>query len=99
MFNVPSIRQLKAATLAPITTKASNNKITFTQGISKDMEYIGVKAVNSKTGEIVYYQPVEIMTFWGELHRSSGTTWIIFGVLIAFFICGGLLIYRKYMKP
>jgi hypothetical protein len=58
MFSTSSIRQLKAATVTPITTTPSSNKITFTQSISQDIEYVGVKAVNSKTGEVVYYQPV-----------------------------------------
>lgn len=65
MFNTPSIRQLKSATLAPITAVPSSSKITFTEEISHDVQYVGVKAVNSKTGEVVYYHPVEIVTFWG----------------------------------
>ena len=50
MFNTPSIRQLKSATLAPITATPSSNKITFTEEISHDIQYVGVKAINNKTG-------------------------------------------------
>lgn len=65
------MQQLKSPETKNIGKGGASEKITFTQEISKDIEYIGVKAVNEKTGEIVYYHPVEIVTFWGQLHRSS----------------------------
>jgi len=64
MFNVASFSH-KLATSIPITATPSGNKIIFTQELSSDIEYVGVRAVNSKTGDMVYYQPVEIVTFWG----------------------------------
>ena len=59
MFDLPDTQQLKAAELAPIRSASiKNNKVTFTQAIKKEIEYVGVKAVNAKTREVVYYQPV-----------------------------------------
>jgi hypothetical protein len=59
MFDLPEIKLLQSANITNISgSAASNNKITFTQTISNPIEYVGVKAVNSKSGEIVYYQPV-----------------------------------------
>lgn len=57
-----------------------------------------MKAFNSKTGEVVYYQPVEIVTFWGQVHRTTGTTLILGGIILFFFLCGGLVIYRRSKK-
>lgn len=51
MFSLPELQQLKAPTLTPISSSSSTgNKVTFTQSISGDIEYVGVKALNSKTG-------------------------------------------------
>jgi hypothetical protein len=59
MFDLPEIKMLQSANLTNISgSAASNNKITFTQVISNPIEYVGVKAVNTKSGEVVYYQPV-----------------------------------------
>lgn len=80
------------------SSSIKNNKITFTQNIKGEIEYIGVKAVNSKTGEVVYYQPVEIVTFWGQIHRTSGTTFLLGLFLICVLGCGAMIIYRRYKK-
>jgi hypothetical protein len=51
MFSLPEIQQMKSPEMATITNSGgANNKISFTQAISKDIQYVGVKAVNSKTG-------------------------------------------------
>jgi hypothetical protein len=99
MFDLPEVQQLKAAEVTAITTSSSkNNKITFTQVIKGDIEYVGVKAVNGKTGEVVYYQPVEIVTFMGQMRRTSRTTFVLGIVLICLFACGAMIIYRRYKK-
>jgi hypothetical protein len=89
---------MKSADLMPITGSAKNNKMSFTQAIKGDIEYVGVKAFNSKTGDVVYYRPVEIVTFWGELHRTSKATLFLGAVLIFAFLMGVLLIYRRWKK-
>ena len=64
MFSVGSVSH-KLVTSTPITAVPTSNKIIFTQELGSDIEYVGVRAVNSKTGDMIYYQPVEIVTFWG----------------------------------
>lgn len=59
MIDLPEIKKLKAADVTAIpSSSAKNNKISFTQVVKGEIEYVGVKAVNGKTGEVVYYQPV-----------------------------------------
>lgn len=99
MFDLPGVQQLKSPDITPIpATSAKNNKITFTQAIKGEIEYVGVKAVNAKTGEVVYYQPVEIVTFWGQVHRTSVTTFALGTVLLCLFACAGMVIYRRFRK-
>lgn len=99
MFDLPEIKKLKAADVTTISASgAKNNKITFTQSIKGEIEYVGVKAINSKTGEVVYYQPVEIVTFWGQIHRTSKATFFVAVLLLCFFACGAMVIYRRYRK-
>jgi hypothetical protein len=99
MFDLPGVQLLKSPEISAIpSTSAKNNKITFTQAIKGEIEYVGVKAINSKTGEIVYYQPVEIVTFWGQIHRTSGTTFVLGLVLLCAFACGAMVIYRRFKK-
>jgi hypothetical protein len=43
--------------------KSSDNKLVFNHTLKVNTEYLGVKAYNSKTGEIVYYPPVELINF------------------------------------
>lgn len=49
--------------------RSSDNKIIFNYTLKADNEYIGIKAVNSKTGEIVYYPPVELINFSGKVGK------------------------------
>ena len=99
MFDLPDNQQLKSADVTNIaSSNIKNNKITFTQGIKGEIEYVGVKAVNAKTGEVVYYQPVEIVTFWGQVHRTSYMTIAIGLGLLIVFVCGGLIIFRRFRK-
>lgn len=99
VFDLEEVQQLKSAELTPITSSsAKNNKMTFTQAIKGDIEYVGVKAFNAKTGDVVYYRPVEIVTFWGELHRTSKATLFLGSVLIFAFLMGILLVYRRWKK-
>jgi len=51
--------QLKQPEIVPIkATTTKDNKLAFNLPIKQDINYIGVKAVNSKSGAIVYYQPL-----------------------------------------
>jgi hypothetical protein len=73
------------------------NKIVFTQKIKESNEFVGVKAVNNKTGEIVYYKPVEIMTVWGQLSKQGkGHSKLLLAILGAFMLCCCIMIcYRR----
>ncbi len=54
--------------------------------------------MNTKTGEIVYYHPVEIVTFWGQINRSSSSTIVLALFLILIFGFGCLMVFRRYKK-
>ena len=44
VFNSLSLKNLKAANTTPIKSLPSSNKIVFTVNLTKDIEYVGVKA-------------------------------------------------------
>jgi len=58
---------------------------------------VGVKAINSKTGEVVYYRPIEIATFMGQLHRGYHKK-LILSIFIIIGLCISLIAWRKYKK-
>jgi uncharacterized membrane protein YecN with MAPEG domain len=65
--------------------------------IHNESQFVGIKATNSKSGEIVYYRPIEILTFWGKIHKSNSNgilLWILGIILFLGIIC----IYRRYKK-
>jgi len=72
--------------------------------IKEDFNYIGVKAVNAKSGAIVYYQPLEITTLKGKLTQVVSTATqphnllLIVGTLILLSIVVPLFAYRRMMK-
>lgn len=68
--------------------------------MSGDLDYVGVKATNNKTGEVVYYKPIEIATFWGEVQKSSKgvSSYIILGVFSVLLICCVLIAVRRRSK-
>jgi hypothetical protein len=74
--------------------------------LSSNHAYVGVRAQNSKTGEIVYYKPVEMITTWGmvskgvingavTVDRKTKGHGILLGVGIALFVCVSLICYRR----
>lgn len=72
--------------------------------IKEDFNYIGVKAVNSKSGAIVYYQPLEITNLKGKFTKAVSRAsephnllWMA-GVLIVFSVVAPLVAYRRYQK-
>jgi len=97
--------QTKQPEIVPIkATTSKDNKLLFNLPIKQDFNYVGVKAVNSKSGAIVYYQPVEITTFKGKITKAIATaseptnlTWII-GIVLLILICVPLFAYRRYQK-
>ena len=97
MFDLPEVQHLKAPTITNISSTAKNNKLTFTLPIHNESQFVGIKATNSKSGEIVYYRPIEILTFWGQIHKSNKNGLILW-ILGFVFICTGMLIYRRYKK-
>ena len=87
------------STAIPAAASAPDHKVTFNQEISGDVTFVGVKAVSKSTGEVVYYRPVEIVTFWGEIQRSKLSTLVIVTVLLCVFGTLGLVLYRRINKP
>ena len=99
-FDLPGIKQMKSPNVTAISAVSStpDHKITFTEPISGDINYVGVKAVSKSTGEIVYYRPVEIVTLWGEIQRSQISTLVIVTILLCIFATLGLVVYRRMNK-
>lgn len=57
---------------------------------------MGIKAENSKTGEVVYYKPVEIATFWGQVQKNSKGNGDTVGIILAaLVVCCILIVYRR----
>ena len=78
------------------TSRFSNSRISFTENMKGDVDYIGVKAENSKTGDVVYYKPIEIATFWGQIEKQGkGNNDFIGVILMLCVICCILIALRK----
>jgi hypothetical protein len=85
-------------------TTTKDNKLAFNLAIKEDINYVGVKAVNAKSGAIVYYQPLEITTIRGKISRvmtsasePRNLSWLI-GTIIVISSCVMLVAYRRYQK-
>ncbi len=58
-----------------------------------------MKALNNRTGDVVYYKPIEIATFWGEVQKNSKGNGNMVGIILAFLIiCCILIAYRRRKK-
>ena len=76
----------------------SNGKITFQYTLMDHISYVGVKGINSKTGEEIYYRPVEIVTVWGQISRTSFThRFTIIGIVICALV-HILVLCRKHAR-
>lgn len=60
--------------------------------------------MNTKTGETVYYPPIELITFVGQMNKVIAVAgqenhpyWIL-GVLVLLAGCWLLIAYRRYSK-
>jgi hypothetical protein len=97
MFDLDRVQHLLSSDLIPISSGSiRNGRVTFTHQISGDVSYIGVKAVNSRTGEVVYYRPIEISTLWGEVNRNSKLTVVLRLLGIALVIGGLVFGWKKW---
>lgn len=81
-----------------------SDKVVFNHTLKSDTEYLGVRALNSKTGEVVYYPPVELINFSGQVNKviavashENNPLWIIVGVVLIA-VCWALIAYRRYKK-
>jgi hypothetical protein len=88
--------------IKPTTTK--DNKLSFNFPVKEDINYVGVKAVNAKSGAIVYYQPLEITTIKGKISRvmqaasePQNMSWLI-GIIVVVSIIVSLIAFRRYQK-
>lgn len=71
----------------------------FQEIMSGDIEYVGIRVSNAKTGEVVYYKPVEIATFWGQVQKNSKGNGDIVGIVLVFLVvCCILVVYRRRRK-
>ena len=50
----------------------SDGTLSFELKLGSQISYAGLKVVNSKTQDQIYYRPIEIATVWGQLSRTSG---------------------------
>ena len=104
-FDLFGFSQNKQAEVVPIkATTAKDNKLSFNFPVKEDINYVGVKAVNAKSGAIVYYQPLEITTIRGKISRVMQTasepqnmSWLI-GIVIVISIIVSLIAFRRYQK-
>ena len=98
-FSTETIQSQKPLNISKITSKPdSENKISFTYQMLDHISYISVKGVYSN-GEEIYYRPIEIVTVWGQLSRTSHSHKFAMIMVAICTLCGCLVCYRRYMKP
>lgn len=94
-FDLGDRQIIKAPESTPLPNPSREGKITFTQPLKGDITFIGVKASNNKTGEVVYYRPVEIVTLWGQMQKGTKGHGLLIGLGILVSICTMLICYRR----
>ena len=83
----------------PISASTNKqNKVQLNHQISQNTDFIGIRAVNSKTQEIVYYRPIELMTVLGQISKGTKGNGFIVAVVVLVFICVCLIISRRMFK-
>jgi len=103
-FDYLTNSKIEQPNIEPITAGKSDSKITFHHTLSHDTEYIGVKAVNTKTGAVVYYPPVELINLAGKVNKAlevaskNNNPQYLIAVLIILSICCALIAYRRYKR-
>ncbi len=62
--------------------------------LADHISYFGVKATSS-SGEEIYYRPIEVITFWGQLSRTSQTHKLALAGFLVVSVCA-LLAFVRY---
>lgn len=71
-FAMSDVTSINPLPLIKINAKPdSNGKVIFKYILLDHISYVGVKGINKKNGDEVYYRPVEIVTIWGQISRTS----------------------------
>ena len=103
-FDFLNNAKIEQPNIEPITAGKSDTKITFHHTLSHDTEYIGIKAVNTKTGAVVYYPPVELINLAGKVNKAlevasqKNNPYYLIGTTIFLSICCALIAYRRYRR-
>ena len=99
-FDLADRQILSQVDSSPISPSIHDGKISFTQMLKQSNEFVGIQASNNKTGEIIYYKPVEIMTYWGQISKQGKSHSMLLLVVFAscFICCLSLLCYRRRTK-
>ena len=104
-FDFNNNSKLEQPVMEAITSpRSADNKISHQHSLSHGREYLGVKAVNNKTGEIVYYPPIELINFSGKMDKAlevaskdNNPYWVI-GTIFLLSFCCVLYVWRRYRK-
>lgn len=98
-FQILNIISSQPIEIYPISSKPdSNGLITFDYPYKDHISYLSVKAVTG-TDEL-YYQPIEIVTLWGTVTKTSKTNKFVIGVTSLFVcICLCICFRRCQRKP
>lgn len=76
----------------------SNGVITFDYPYKDHVTYVSVKAVTG--ADEIYYQPIEVVTLWGTVTKTSKTNKLVIGVTTLFAcICLCICFRRCQKKP
>jgi hypothetical protein len=83
--------------LAPTTIhpeKASDKRLKFKLDISKEIQFLGLKAIIDGTHEVPY-PVIEIATFWGGVQKSRHWLFIASGLLVLGVLLCVLAVFRR----
>ena len=97
-FSTQTMISQKPINMTKIDAKSdSNNKITLKFNMLEQISYLEVKGVYSGGNE-VYYKPIEVVTVWGQLSRTSHSHKFLMLMVGICGFCGALIVVRRIMN-
>ena len=97
-FSTETMVSQKPINMTKVSAKAdSSNKMTFKYDMLEQISYLSIKGVYSGGNE-VYYKPIEVVTVWGQLSRTSHSHKFAMLMIGICGLCGALICVRRCSK-
>lgn len=76
-----------------VELKSEQDIVDVVYDLREHIQFIGIKAVTDQ-GEEIFYRPIEVATFWGQLSRTSHSHKVTLAALLSLSVCALLWFVR-----